>query len=418
MNFMKPSGVNPFLDPTDRYLAEVAFTVQLPPSLHAKADSRYAATRRHLEASTIFADGIEHFYPQGSMAIDATISTRGTDDEYDIDIIAQLSGRYRHLGPLGVLKALEAALEDYPVQEVIRQTRCVTLVYGDRMHLDISPAFRDTGTPERCSHIMHAKGPTRSYEDLEVPTNAYGFAEWYKVRTPVELAVQEAFRRKWEDHLRIRADADVDDVPDQTPFVVKNMATLALQLLKRFRNIRQDQTGRKGRMAPSVLLAYYAARSAMPGQTLTDALLNLCALIIRDIDTASMLGRKLYVCNPTYADDVFTDRWPESVAQQNEFASDLRMLVEAIKTLRSERTDPVEIPGILKRLFGDYVVTDSIRRMAKATGSSIQGATQSYTKKGGLLVPTVVASTPAVAASKIISPVSATRHGFYGDPVK
>lgn len=128
MNFMRPTGINPFFDPTDRYLAEIAFSVQLPPSLHAKADSRYAATRRHLEASVFFADGIEHFYPQGSMAIDATISTRGTDDEYDIDIIAQLSARNRGLGPLGVLKALEDALSDYPVQEVIRQTRCVTLV--------------------------------------------------------------------------------------------------------------------------------------------------------------------------------------------------------------------------------------------------------------------------------------------------
>lgn len=418
MNFMRPPGINPFLDPTDRYLAEIAFTVQLPPSLHAKADGRYAATRRHLEASTFFANGIEHFYPQGSMAIDATISTRGTDDEYDIDIIAQLSPRYRRLGPLGVLKALEDALSDYPVQEVIRQTRCVTLVYGDRMHLDISPGFRDVDTKERCSHIMHAKGPSHSEEDYEVPTNAYGFAEWYKERTPVELAVQEAFRRKWEDHLQVQADADVDEVPDQTPFVVKNMATLALQLLKRFRNVRYDQLGRKGRMAPSVLLAYYAARSATSGQTLTDALLNLCALIIRDIETASMLDRKLSVRNPTHYDDVFTDRWPDSVRQQDEFASDLRTLVEAIKTLRSERTDPIEIPGILKRLFGEYVVTDSIRRLAKATGSSIQGATQSYTKKGGLLVPAVVAATPAAAAPKIISPVAATRHGFYGDPVE
>ncbi|OHV82593.1 nucleotidyltransferase [Rhizobium sp. LCM 4573] len=417
MNFMRPSGINPFLDPTDRFLAEIAFTIQLPPSLHAKADGRYAAARRHLEASTFFADGIEHFYPQGSMAIDATISTRGTDDEYDIDIIAQLAGRFRHLGPLAILKAIEAAFKDYPVQQVIRQTRCITLVYSDRMHLDVSPGFRDLWTPDRQSHIMHAKGPAASTDDHEVPTNAYGFAEWYKARTPVELAVQEAFRRKWEDHLRIRADADVDEVPDQTPFVVKNMATLALQLLKRFRNIRHDQMGRQGRMAPSVLLAYYAARSASPGQTLTDALLNLCTLIIRDIDRASMLGRTLEVRNPTYFDDVFTDRWPGSITQQNEFASDLRLLVEAIKTLRSERTDPVEIPGILKRLFGDYVVTDSIRRIAKATGSSIQGATQSYTTKGGLLVPAVIAATPAAAAPNVISPIAATRHRFYGDPL-
>ena len=51
--------------------------------------------REHLEAHTDFKDQIEWFYPQGSMAIDATISTRGTDDEYDLDVVSQLGGRFR-----------------------------------------------------------------------------------------------------------------------------------------------------------------------------------------------------------------------------------------------------------------------------------------------------------------------------------
>ena len=90
------TGLNPFDDPLDRILAEIALSVQLPPSLHDKAKSRYEAVRRHLEGHDAFFDQIEHFYPQGSMAIDATISTRGTDDEYDLDIVSQLGGRFRH----------------------------------------------------------------------------------------------------------------------------------------------------------------------------------------------------------------------------------------------------------------------------------------------------------------------------------
>ncbi|MFX5697171.1 hypothetical protein ABTE35_19000, partial [Acinetobacter baumannii] len=88
-----------------------------------KAKSRYEAVRRHLEATTAFFDQIEHFYPQGSMAIDATISTRGTDDEYDLDIVSQLGGRFRGMTPLEILIELETALADYPVQRVLRQTR-------------------------------------------------------------------------------------------------------------------------------------------------------------------------------------------------------------------------------------------------------------------------------------------------------
>ena len=81
---LSPDGLDPFNDPLDRILAEIALSIQLPPSLHEQAKGRYDAVRRHLEATPAFQDQIEHFYPQGSMAIDATISTRGTDDEYDL----------------------------------------------------------------------------------------------------------------------------------------------------------------------------------------------------------------------------------------------------------------------------------------------------------------------------------------------
>ena len=159
------TGLNPFDDPLDRILAEIALSIQLPPSLHDKAKARYEAVRRHLEGQDAFRDQIEHFYPQGSMAIDATISTRGTDDEYDLDIVSQLGGRFRLMEPLEILIELEAALVDYPVQRVLRQTRCVTLFYADKMHLDVTPALRIYGTLDRESHITHAKGPHRSADD-------------------------------------------------------------------------------------------------------------------------------------------------------------------------------------------------------------------------------------------------------------
>jgi hypothetical protein len=142
-------------------LAQIALELQLPPSLHDQVDDRHAAVRRKLEKTAEFDGLIEHFYPQGSMAIDATISTRGTDDEYDLDIVTQLGGRFRDLAPLPILLELEQALADYPVQAVTRQTRCVTLHYADKMHLDITPGLRKMGTIERESYITHAKGRRR-----------------------------------------------------------------------------------------------------------------------------------------------------------------------------------------------------------------------------------------------------------------
>jgi hypothetical protein len=403
-------GRNPFDDPLDRILAEIALSAQLPPSLHRKAGGRYAAVRAHLEEDPAFKDQIEHFYPQGSMAIDATISNRGTDDEYDLDIVSQLGGAFRTMEPLAILRELERALADYPVQKVVRQTRCVTLYYADRMHLDVTPALRAHGTSDRESFITHAKGPHRSADDRFVDMNAFGFACWYQERTPLELRMAKAFHDRWLDldQNRIRADADVDEVPDQCDFIVKNTATLALQLLKRFRNVRYSTYA--GRIPPSVMLSYYAGLAAKPDSTLSDMLIRIAGWIIGEIEAASLYGRKLHVANPICEDDVFTDRWPETVAQQNEFARHLKELVSGLEAVKRGDLFADRLMEWLRERFGDRVVTKAADRMANAIGTGVQSSEQRYTRKGGLLLP----SAGIVAASANAAIAKARSHSFFG----
>lgn len=406
-------GRNPFDDPLDRILTEIALSAQLPPSLHRQAGGRYAAVRKHLEGDQAFEDQIEHFYPQGSMAIDATISNRGTDDEYDLDIISQLGGRFRSMTPLAILLELERALADYPVQKVLRQTRCVTLFYADRMHLDVTPSLRSYGMLEREGFITHAKGPRSSTDDRFVDMNAYGFACWYRDRTPLELRMAKAVHEHWLrlDKSVIRADAEVDEVPDQCDFIVKNTATLALQLLKRFRNIRYATYD--GRIPPSVMLSYFAGVAAQPDMTLSDMLIRQAKWIIGEIERASLYGRKLHVANPVCPDDVFTDRWPESIAQQDEFAVYLKDLVSGLESVKRGDLFADRLMEWLRGDFGDGVVTKAADRMANSIGTGVQAAEQRYTRKGSLLLPT--AGTVAAVASPAIA--KAQPHSFYGIPI-
>lgn len=405
-----PQGRNPFDDPLDRILAEIALSAQLPPSLHRKAGGRYAAVRAHLEADAAFEDQIEHFYPQGSMAIDATISNRGTDDEYDLDIVSQLGGRFRQMDPLAILLELERALKDYPVRKVVRQSRCVTLYYADRMHLDITPGLRAYGTLDRESYITHAKGPTVSVDDRFVDMNAFGFAEWYRGRTPLEYRMAKAFHDHWLnlEASSLRADAEVDEVPDQCEFVVKNTATLALQLVKRFRNVRYADYD--GRIPPSVMLSYYAGMAAKPDSTLSEMVIRLANWIIGDIEQASRHGQKLHVANPICEHDVFTDRWPETIRHQDEFAAYLKELVTGLENARRGNLPADQLMDWLRNRFGDRVVTKAADRMADEIGAGVQSADQRYTRKGGLLLPTA-GIVPATASSSI---VKAQPHSFYG----
>lgn len=72
-------------------LAGTAIRIELPPGMHALAVDRYEAVRNHAEREgSPLRDRIRIFYPQGSMAIRATIRSRKRTDGYDIDIVAEL----------------------------------------------------------------------------------------------------------------------------------------------------------------------------------------------------------------------------------------------------------------------------------------------------------------------------------------
>lgn len=404
-------GRNPFDDPVDRILAEIAMSSQLPPSLHKKACQRFKAAREHLEADARFDGDVEHFYPQGSMAIDATISTRGTDDEYDLDFISQLGGRFRQMEPLAILQAVEDAYRNYPVQKVVRQTRCVTLYYADNMHLDITPALRAYGRLDREGWITHAKGPLTSSDDHFVDMNAYGFIAWYRERTPIEQRLAKAMRDHWLAMDTALQAAEVDEVPEQCDFVVKNTATLALQLLKRFRNIRYANYD--GRIPPSVMLSYYAGLAAKPEMSLSDMLIRQANWIAGDIEEASRYGRLLHVANPICEADVFTDRWPKSIAQQNEFAKMLKDLVAGLQAAKRGEILPNKLMEWLRADFGDRVVTLAADRMANEIGGGVERATQGYSRKGSILLP----SGGAIAAAATPSIVRAQPHTFFGERI-
>jgi hypothetical protein len=407
-------GLNPFDDPLDRILTEVALSSQLPPSLHSKADGRYQAVCKYLEAQDGFTGNIEHFYPQGSMAIDATISSRGTENEFDLDAVAQLGGPFRTKTPLEILLALEKALANYPVMRVVRQTRCVTLYYSDGMHLDVTPALRMYGTLDRESLITHAKGPAASPDDRFVDMNAFGFAGWYRGRTPTEERLAKALQDRWLAMDEAYAAAEVDDVPDQCHFMVKNTATLALQLIKRFRNVCYADY--EGRIPPSVMLSYFAGMAAKPGTSLSEMVIRQAKWIIGDIEEATLYGRLLHVANPVCEGDVFTDRWPANLVQQNEFAKLLKALVAGLEAVQQGDLFADRLMEWLRETFGKHVVTQAADRMARDIGAGVQAADHQYSRRGGLLMPSSGIAT-GVAAIARPGLVSAKSHTFFGQRI-
>jgi len=414
MNRMtSPEDLDPLLNPLDAVLADIAVNVQLPPGLHEKADGRYKSVRTYAEREGSPLNGkVLHFYPQGSMAIDATISTRGTDDEYDLDIIAQVVDE--GADPDVVLDELAAALDGYPTSKSVeRQTRCVTVRYADGMHLDVTPAVRLPYGDERESHIFHAN-PEKPSEHRRVPMNAFGFAKWYQTRTPLERRFATAMnRRLYEAYgYEIRAEAEVDEGPDQVPLIVKNTATVALQLLKRFRNVAYANA--PGRIPPSVMMSCFAGHAAAANTSLSAMVIRQARMIAQALRAASARREKVRVVNPVHTDDVFTDRWPENLAQQDEFARKLTELADGLEYLQSHDVSLEDLQEWLRERFGSHVVSRSIRQLNERLGRSVRNAAQSYTRKGGVYVPSAPKIIGAAAPSLLAAPAVAKPHTFMG----
>ena len=88
---MLTTNYGPLTHYTDQLLAEIAARIQLSPSRHRQAVQRYETVAKWLERDGSLLQGnVSQMYPQGSMAIGATILSRNSDDRYDIDVSAEL----------------------------------------------------------------------------------------------------------------------------------------------------------------------------------------------------------------------------------------------------------------------------------------------------------------------------------------
>lgn len=249
----------PFDNPLDLLLADIAMRIQLTMTNYKRAVNRYESVTEWVERpDSPLHELVSLFYPQGSMAIGATISSKLKNDEFDLDIVAELL-LSTNTSPREVLDYLFLAIRGergsryYDVTE--RNSRCVTIHYADGMHLDITPALRLPEQLPRISHIFHSKPEDFADHDKKITANPYGFAEWYKVQTPPDQHFALAFAERVDRYERglFFAEAQSEDVPKPDPFYQKSAVTVSLQLVKRWRNVKYDS--RPGRRPPSVMLA-------------------------------------------------------------------------------------------------------------------------------------------------------------------
>ena len=408
------NSLRPLLtDPADILLADVAIRVQLSQTDYNKAVSRYRTINDWIERDgSPLKDSVELFYPQGSMAIGATIASKLRTDEFDIDVIAQLD-LPANVSPREPLDLLFEAIRGEPGSRYYRmakrRTRCVTVDYSDDMHLDVTPTLRMWGTPERQSWIFHHRPEAPQEPSRRLIANPYGFAEWFKVSTPQDYDFADIFEKRAEEYerLRVLAETDIDPVPPQEPPFRKSKAVIVLQLLKRWRNVQYDS--RSDRRPPSIMISKLVADAANHTERLSEELLLQARCMLSVFQKAHAQGRLVHIVNPVCEKDLLTDRWPESPQDQSLFICDLEDLVLKAKRLVAG-CDLEEMQKIMASLFGEAPAKEAVRTFNERTGDEIGGGRSRHDRpKGGLIFPASAASATVPSVTR-----STPRHTFYG----
>jgi hypothetical protein len=400
----------------DVMLADVAIRVQLSPTDYQLAVDHYHAVHEWLERDDSPLFGlVRDFYTQGGFAIGATVARHSTDDEFDIDVMTDLACR-TDIDPEDVLATLHDAIRGKPGSryhlKTDRKTRCSTVNY-DGMHLDVTPTVRLLGTIEKTGLIFHSKPQDPTEPKMSLPANPHGFAQWFIARTPPDQDFGAFFERRSLDHDRERAliqkRADAVPVPEHCAAYQKSRAVIALQLIKRWRNLAYDKGHANRRLPPSVLLAFYVASHASNTTSMAEELSFQVESILAIVQAAHNQGKKVFARNPMCQDDILTDRWPADLSDQAVFLRELADFATKLRRLRGDISLP-EMQQILEDLFGEKPARSAVKDHVQSVANDVASA-GSRLMPGRAAIPAAVAGGAAAPSNAL----SAPSHRFFGD---
>lgn len=394
----------------EQLLAAVAIKVELPPSQYLLLAERREAVEKHLErVGSPLKGQVRCYYPQGSVAIGATIRPRYRQEGFDLDIVAELIPH--NLSPRSALNLLFEAIRGdsgstyFSMTE--RQSRCVTVRYADGTHIDFTPSELINASDPRRSNIFHSKLEESEILDRKILTNSFGFAEEYNDRCPVDAEFQKEYARRAlaADRGLLDRQMNADSLPVPNHSTVaggKSAVTVALQLIKRNRNIRW--ANRDGRMPASVMLSCLALGVAEGGRTIGENLQIIAQHILDRLLEAKNAGALIHVENPRCRGDIFTDRWPESKIAQDTMINDMKLFMWQLGALLDQKRSIKERVNALKAMFGESIGQTVIDEYSNKLGTAIQSAKHNFGIGGGIV------AAPAAAANPVVKPTT-----FYGD---
>lgn len=380
----------------EELLIDVAGKIQLSPTKHDQAVQHYEALCKHVDRPGSPLEGkVVICYPSGSFGIGAVIASRVKTQQHDVDVVMELDLPASTLPAivLGlVYNAIRGDEGSLYYDKTTLNSRCVTVRYDDGVTVDLMPIIRDQSGQERSGKLFHSKRG----ESYTKPVNPFGFKTLYNETVQEDPNFVKAFR----DHNGVLVEkAAVEPMDDHVRLEEKSPRTVAIQLLKRFRDRRYRRDDREGhRSPPSVILAAYGLNKPNAQPSLLAELADLVDVVRRDLEAKCAQGQLVDIRNPAYPPDVFSDRWPEDLEAQRLFKNDLAYLADRLQALAREVFSPLHTKAILQDLFGETAAEHAIKSFMDHRAQDAERGRMKFGASGVLLTTAAAATSSRVAA--------------------
>lgn len=360
-------------------LNRIGVSLQISDSKHEEVSRHYETVGKWLAEDEDLGHLNPAVYPQGSFAIGTSVRPIG-QQEHDVDLVVEFDSWDQ--GPDVLFNAVRRRIEGNGVYagKTEPKQRCVRIRYADNFHLDVLPARPDgTGTLPAGSIDV----PDRKLKDWK-ESNPKGYVEWFERAAALP------------EERRILMEASVEQAPGKVPYRWKPPLKRAVQLLKRWRDIRYEK--RSGEGPISIVLTTLAAEGYQKAENTIDAITQILDHIVASIPADG----RLVVINPGNPKEDFSEKWDEEPETYIDFVEGICEFHKQWNSLEG-LTDHQSV-SLLGELLGENLAKQVLVERTKWISDLTRDGAVRISATGAL-----AASTSAAAKTEI------PQQTFYGD---
>lgn len=314
--------------------------------------------------------------PQGSFMLGTMIKPVCEDDDLDIDLVCELTGKNPQWAQYHLKQAVGNRLranKTYKNMLDKEGRRCWTLMYSEssNYHLDILPSLVCNGYNTVLEKAFSATVLDKNYESLAIRITDNKQANYYTDTVAENWMKSNPFGYgKWffnaADVTTLRKSIMLSEAVSPVPKFNKEKLPLqrVVQILKRHRDMMFNGDEDK---PISIIITTLASRAYGKETSVTDALTNVVANMRNYIESRydPNTGKVVkWIPNPVNSEENFADKWIEHPQREKNFNKWLDQVESDIQIIVQKRGLQF-IAEAMKKPFGEQAVTKTFSTLGE-----------------------------------------------------